>query len=82
MLCFYLDSLLFNVLFRYCIGLWPVALAKRVEKLLASPKPASCAISLMLWSEEHNKEQRIQVKTQLAFPCKIWYIHYTKNSLE
>lgn len=33
-------------------------------------------------SEEHIKEQRIQVKTQLAFPCKIWYIHYTKNSLE
>ena len=58
-LCFYLDSLLFNVLFRYCIGLWPVALAKRVEKLLASPKPASCAISLMLWS----------VSTSSSFAC-------------
>ena len=44
----YLSSALFSALLRYCRGLCPVAFAKRVEKLLASPKPTFCAISLTL----------------------------------
>ena len=41
---------LLSALLRYCRGLCPVALANRVEKLLASPKPTSRAMALMLWS--------------------------------
>ena len=55
----YLSSALFSALLRYCRGLCPVAFAKRVEKLLASPKPTSCAISLTLWS----------VRTSSSFAC-------------
>lgn len=55
----YRSSALFSALLRYCRGLCPVAFAKRVEKLLASPKPASCAISLTLWS----------VRTRSSFAC-------------
>ena len=49
----------FNALLRYCRGLCPVAFAKRVEKLLASPKPTFCAISPTLWS----------VRTSSSFAC-------------
>ena len=49
----------FNALLRYCRGLCPVAFAKRVEKLLASPKPTCCAISVTLWS----------VRTSSSFAC-------------
>ena len=55
----YLSSALFSALLRYCSGLCPVAFAKRVEKLLASPKPTFCAISLTLWS----------VRTSSSFAC-------------
>ena len=55
----YLSSALFSALLRYCRGLCPVAFAKRVEKLLASPKPTSRAISLTLWS----------VRTRSSFAC-------------
>ena len=55
----YLSSALFSALLRYCRGLCPVAFAKRVEKLLASPKPTSRAISLTLWS----------VRTSSSFAC-------------
>ena len=44
-----------------CKGLCPVALANRVEKLLASPKPTCCAISVTLWS----------VRTSSSFACVI-----------
>lgn len=56
---FYLSSALFSALLRYCSGLCPVAFANRVEKLLASPKPTSWAISLTLWS----------VRTSSSFAC-------------
>ena len=55
----YLSSALFSALLRYCRGLCPVAFANRVEKLLASPKPTSRAISLTLWS----------VRTSSSFAC-------------